>query len=366
MNQEFLDNDIIIQRQGRLASITLNNPNKLNALSLEMVRQISSALHQWKDDPEIDAVIFKASEGRAFCSGGDIKSFYYSGMDYRRGEVSQKVPLIFFSEEYYLNKQIANYPKPTIVLMDGITMGGGYGIAGHCQYRIASENTVFAMPEVQIGFFPDVGSIYHLLKAPFNLGRFLALTGIHIKVGDMMTAKLADYYVEANVYKSLFNELIKQEALSADNIQGLIESYASVAPESELLKDAAREIEAIFSPGAEMSSIITQLEEQDAPWAKDALVALRKASPLSVMIAASYLEKAKDMDVNDVLAMDFILVQHFIAGGNMYEGIRAALIDKDKTPLWEYDSYDSVDAEHVNSYFKSTGYDLKDVQIFEE
>ena len=165
MNQDIMPDTVVSDIRGSLGVITLNRPEALNALTLDMIRSIAVTLKRWQHDDAVKAVLFLGAGERAFCAGGDIKSFHSAGMAYRRGEVDLKVSALFFAEEYSLNKHIFHYPKPTIAVMDGITMGGGYGIAGHCKHRLATKNTVFAMPEVGIGFFPDIGSVYHLLKA---------------------------------------------------------------------------------------------------------------------------------------------------------------------------------------------------------
>jgi len=361
MFQDFPEDHVLIQERGAVATITLNNPQSLNALSLEMIRQISSALHRWATNPDIKVVIFRGGEGRAFCSGGNVKSFYNAGMDYRRNHVSAKVPMVYFAEEYSMNKQIAHYPKPTIALMDGITMGGGYGIAGHCTHRIACEKTLFAMPEVGIGFFPDVGIIYHLLKTPHAFGRFLALTGSSIEAGDMLEARLADAYIVYEQHDAFCQAVLE----SPDTIDALIKNFSAAPPPPATFSKHKKEIETIFSI-ENIGGILGELKNAGTAWSKDILARLNHVSPISVCVTLSYLNRASKMSVDDVLNTDFTLTQHFISGFDLYEGIRATLIDKDRVPRWDTASYDKCDTHIIKHYFEDTGYNLIDVQIFDD
>jgi len=362
MNQDFLEDEVLIAVQNGVAVITLNRQKVLNALSLEMIRQIASALHRWRNDDSVKAVIFKSAEGRAFSAGGDIKSFYYAGMDYRRGDVGAHVPMVFFAEEYSLNKQIFHYEKPTIAIMNGITMGGGYGIAGNCQYRVASEETLFAMPEVGIGFFPDVGSMYHLQKCSQNWGRYLALTGARLSGAEMTALGLADFYVGGEDVQKIVDALVQSADQDGDfekTLQDLHDPNAVAMPEHGDLVERAFE-------NLDVPAISQALEGDGSDFAKDACAMMRTASPSSVRVTASYLERSKSFDFDEVIAMDFTVVQHFIQHNDLYEGVRTTLIDKKDKPFWLPKTIESLSEEDVNTYFTPTGYDLRDVQIFEK
>ncbi|MCD8526521.1 MAG: enoyl-CoA hydratase/isomerase family protein [Alphaproteobacteria bacterium] len=169
--------DILIEQRGAAGVITINRPAALNALNLNVLRGMWDALQSWKDDPAIKAVVLTGAGHKAFCAGGDLKHFHGAGQAYKRGEADLMHPVSFFSLEYSLNTLIYHYPKPIVALMNGITMGGGYGLAGNSSIRVACEETLFAMPETKIGFFPDVGAVSHLVKAPSHIGRYLAMTG---------------------------------------------------------------------------------------------------------------------------------------------------------------------------------------------
>lgn len=359
MNQDFPEDELLIEIRGSLAVVTLNRPASLNALSLDMIRQMASALHQWKDMAKIKAVLFVGAGDRAFCAGGDIKSFYYAGMDYRRGQVSAKVPAVFFAEEYSLNKQIFHYPKPIISFMNGITMGGGYGIAGNSKYRVATEKTVFAMPEVGIGFYPDVGSMYHLSRAKDHFGRYLALTGNSISGADMVHCGLSEYYIQTKSYKDLIGALEK-----SDDVEGALKSFHEAPPKDGVFTKTGGEIKSLFN-SPDVSGLLANLEKAATPLAKDISATITARSPSSVMVSAAYLEKAQGLDFDAVMETDFRVTQNFIKTADLYEGIRAQLIDKDRNPRWAPDNLKALEAAEINAYFTPTGYDLKDVQIFE-
>ena len=357
MNQAVPRSEVLIETCGALALVTLNRPDAHNALSLEMIREIRAALNGWAEDESIEAVLFMGAGDKAFCAGGDIKAFYYSGMDCRRGLVTPRVPMVFFGEEYALNKQIFHYSKPTIAFMDGITMGGGYGIAGHCKVRIASAGTVFAMPEAGIGFFPDVGSMYQLVRCPGNYGRYLALTGHHIDGKTMIAAGLADFYIED---AENLSQTVEQN-LGCDDLGGALKTALRGVDDFDL--NHADVIESAFTD-CDVSAICGRLRENDDDFAFETLAILEMRSPISVMVVAAYLDKAQRLGFDEIITMDLALCQKFILQQDMYEDIRAQLIDKDKSPQWCYQALGDVSQALVDSYFTPCDYDLKDVRIF--
>lgn len=360
MDQEIPDNEVLIEVRDGLGLVTLNRPQALNALSLDMIRQIATALNNWKDDDAVKAVVFMGAGDRAFCAGGDIKTFYSAGMDSRRGAVGPRVPLVFFGEEYSLNKQIFNYAKPTVSLMNGITMGGGYGIAGHCNARICGEKTIMAMPEVIIGFFPDIGGLYHLEKCPHHYGRYLAMTGDQVDGKLAVKLGLADVYApNCDVEKVI---AAASAAIEADDFKlAMTESLGDRCDDLEI--PHAEMIEDVFA-SLDVVSIFEALEKDGSQVANDILAKMASVSPTSLMVVAAYIERTEGADFNDVIAQDFVLVQHFIKQPDMYEGIRAKLIDKDNNPKWLPDDVKDVNDRDVKEYFTPTGYDLSDVQIF--
>jgi enoyl-CoA hydratase len=279
-------------------------------------------------------------------------------MDCRRGRVSPRVPVVFFAEEYSLNKQIFHYSKPSVAVMDGITMGGGYGIAGHCDVRIAGPQSVLAMPEVRIGFFPDVGSLYQLHRCKNHYGRYLALSGRDVDGKVAVAVGLADIYLEdtGGVVEAVAGTAGAKDfnAAVADALGG--GAACGVPAHADI-------IEAVFCD-FDMGAIIERLERDGSAFAQDTLATLRSRSPTSLAVTARRLQETEGQDFDDVIAGDFVLVQHFIRQGDMYEGIRAQIIDKDKKPEWSPKRLEDIRKEDVNLYFTSTGYDLKDVRIF--
>jgi enoyl-CoA hydratase len=357
MNQGFSEHEVLIERRGGLGLITLNRPKALNALSLEMIRQISAALRRWENDPGIRTVLFRGTGPRAFSAGGDLKIFHRAGMDFRRGLVHPRVPAMFFAEEYSLNRQIFHYGKPTAAFMNGITMGGGFGIGGNCKYRIATDKTWFAMPETGIGFFPDVGSVYHLLRSPGHMGRYLGLMAAQVGPGDMLAANLAGYYMSSSAEQKLV------DGLQAQDPETVIGALSEPYPEGEVFLKHAAKIEATFGHN-DVRQIFAALTKDGSEWAAAALEVLRKRSPASVLVTAAHFEQSEGRDFDDIIHMDFILAQRFLERMDLYEGIRAVLIDRDNEPRWNPPVLEDMTRDDVRRYFEPTGYHLNDVKIF--
>ena len=363
MNQVFLGSDmdeVVINKIGAVGHIQLNRPKALNALTLDMIRQIAAALRDWEADKDVHAVVFSGAGDRAFCAGGDVKSFYNAGMESRRGQASARVPMVFFGEEYSLNQQIFHYPKSTYALIDGICMGGGYGIAGHCDVRIASRKAVFAMPETAIGFFPDVGAMYHLMKCPQYYGRYLALTGEQIDGEAMVALGLADFYapdIDEVAFLDEFSKANKEEDRAELMMRGLPLQKARMPENASMIAQA------FASPN--VFDVLSKLESMGHADAADIFETIMMRSPISVLVVSAYLQWMNEgRDFDDVIAQDFILAQHFTAQHDLYEGIRAKIIDKDNNPKWLPENIRAIDEGDVNTYFTATGYDLKDVEIF--
>lgn len=354
MNQEnaaLIDNDghVRTERVGGLGIITLDRPEALNALSLEMVRTLLAVLAQFENDKAVRRVLIKGAAGRAFCAGGDLKACYKVGMDYRRGSTSEKIPRVFFAEEYGLNKRIYNYSKPLISFMNGITMGGGYGVGGNCKYRIVTEKTVFAMPEVAIGFFPDVGSMHHLAKFKDNIGRYLALTGNQIDGEDAFYAGAGEYFIET------FNkrELIEQLS-GAGNLEDILESFSRDPNQAAPMGGHAARIKEVFAHDT-VDEILKALEKDGTAWAAEMFEIMNERSPTSMLVTAEYWRRAAGKTVDEVLDMDLELAQEFIKRSDLYEGIHAVVIDRGAKPSWDPPRLKDVSDEYVNEYFRHIG-----------
>jgi enoyl-CoA hydratase/carnithine racemase len=335
----------------RTGIITLDRPKALNSLSLAMVRDLAEVLAAWRDDAAIDAVVIQSSSEKALCAGGDIRFFH---------EVGKATPMggsalleDFFTEEYALNHLIHFYPKPYIALMEGVVMGGGMGIAQggpECRIRIVTEKTKMAMPEVNIGLFPDVGGSYFLSRAPGQLGNYLGLTGLTIGAADALYVGLADLFVpqaEMAALKALI------EATPGAGLRAAIAAFAAPlqggAGASELQAQRER-IDRHFgapSVAAIMASLATDSDE----FARKALAAMGQRSPLMMCVTRELLLRGAALDVADCLRMERTMVRHNFEHGEVLEGVRALVIDKDNAPQWNPPALDQVSGEMVERFF---------------
>ena len=334
--------EIRFERLGRAGVVTLTRPQALNAVTHRMVKALDKALRAWERDEGVDVVVVKA-EGRAFSAGGDILHIYEAG---RAGQP----PVDFFADEYRLNARIKRFKKPYVALIDGIVMGGGVGISFHGSQRVMTENAQFAMPEVGIGFFPDVGASHLLPDLGGSFGMYLALTGNRIRYGDALWSGLATHTIKAEDQAGLLDEL----AVSGD-------------PESELrgfFVPARREtdrsvLEAIARHFAQpsLSDIIASLERAAGAdeFAAKTLATIRMRSPTSLHVAWRQISAGLTLSMDECMKMEFRILNRMLAGHDFYEGIRAAIIDKGSQPRWRPASLDAVAVADVDAYFAPLG-----------
>lgn len=359
------DAELVVQQEGAAVQVTLNRPAALNALSLEMIRMLSASLGRCDEKESVGALFIGGAGSRAFCAGGDVKSTYKTGMAYRRGEADVRVASLFFREEYQLNRQLFHFRKPLLAFMNGITMGGGFGIAGPCRYRIASESTVFAMPETAIGFFPDVGSMYFLNRAPGEAGTWLALTGSSIRAADMLYCGLATHYVPTerqDECKAALHKVINKP-VSGDldsDINSILEKF-HMKPDAEGELQAHSDILAKCCNGNKVQPIIDALKASTSPWAREQAAVIESRSPISLKVSLAHLRMSKTMSFDQITAQDFILSQHFLQGHDFYEGVRAVLVDKDRQPRWTPATLDEVTQGMVQDYFLPMGLELDEI-----
>lgn len=335
----------------QLGFISLDRPKALNSLTLPMVRTLTRTLLEWQQNPTVTAVVIHGSQERAFCAGGDIRFFHDIFQSSTRGDIALVED--FFSEEYALNYLIHTYPKPVIALFDGVVMGGGMGIgqAGpDNQLRIVTERTKMAMPEVNIGLFPDVGASYFLSRCPGALGIYLGLTGAVIGASDALYAGLADLFVPGEHRASLF-EFLEQSA-SGDPRKALgifAAPFAAQVGPSTLA--AHRElIERHFSQ-ATVAQIMASLAADSTPFAQSALALMQSRSPLMMCVTLEQLRRGSKLGVADCLRMERGMVRHCFQHGEVLEGIRALVVDKDLQPRWQPASLAGVTEELVESFF---------------
>ena len=331
---------------GNAAIITLDRPNNLNALNYEMIISIEECLKNINKNKNIKLVIFKGEGDKAFCAGGDVKSFYEEKLTN-----INKLRKNFFYREYKLNYLIKKYKKPIISFVNGICMGGGVGIAMHSSIVVVSENVKFAMPECTIGLFPDVGSSNFLSKLKSNIGLYIALTGKRLVSGDLIELGLANYCVSRNNFKSLEKRLINIKNMRS--IHKIIDEY-SEKTNSSIFPSLNKNINSIFKYN-KVEKIISLLESSNEIWAEEAFKAMNKSSPTSLKISLKQLRLAKYKSFKDNLIMDYRLSQSCMTGVDFYEGVRSVLVDKDFKPIWSPNKVQDVSSKLVVSHFKSLG-----------
>ena len=319
------DAEALVQRRGRAGVIVLNRPQALNALTLTMVRLIAAALDEWEEEDAVDRIVFLGAGERAFCAGGDIRRLYDLG---RAGD--HDAQLTFWREEYQLDRRIKTYPKPIVALVDGIAMGGGVGLAMNVAHAVAGERFVFAMPEVGIGFFPDVGAAWFLPRLPFRAGVYFALTGLRADAGDALALGLVETFVPSASFPAL------ARALECDEpIKTVLARFAAPPPRSSLIGEAEA-IEACFSrpDRAAILEALRESETQGRAFATPARAAMLEKSPTSQAIALRQMMLGVMIDFDEALRMDYRIVSRICRGHDFYEGVRAVIVDKDNRPRW--------------------------------
>jgi enoyl-CoA hydratase/carnithine racemase len=331
--------------------LTLDRPKALNSLSLDMVRALTQTLLTWRDDPNVLAVVIRSTSEKAFCAGGDIRFFYEVGTLTPQG--GSALLEDFFTEEYALNHLIHHYPKPYIALMDGIVMGGGMGIAQagiSNRMRIVTDRTKMAMPEVNIGMFPDVGGSFFLSRTPGQLGTYLGVTGEIISAADALYAGLADVFVPAAQLPALAGML----AAGADIREAIRAFTAEFQPKADpansMLARNRTAIDAHFAHD-EVHAIIASLSGDDSPFAQKTLEVMKKRSPLMMCVTLEQIRRGANMTVADCLRMERTMVRRGFEHGEILEGVRALVIDKDNAPKWNPATLDEVTPEMVARSF---------------
>ncbi len=327
--------------------ITLNRPEALNALTLGMIRAIRKVLADCRGVENVRALIFKGAGGRAFCAGGDIKAVYHAGVGLSDPVEKAALARTYFAEEYMMNRELFSYPKPIVAMMDGITMGGGFGVAGPCRYRVATENTNFAMPETGIGFFPDVGSMYYLTRVANRMGHWMALTGHTVNGANMMAFGLASHSMPSARIEECVAKICEGAAAPQAVLEGMHQSHA---PKNETLRSVVSIIENAFE-NKTVEKILDALDEPGHDFAARTAAIMRSRSPTSLKLTHTYYQKMQGRSFDEVTAMDYRLSIRFVLGHDFYEGIRAALIDKDRKPQWNPARLEDVSDDVIANYF---------------
>ena len=346
------EDKVLFEIKNSVGIIILNSPKSLNSLDTQMCKSIHDKMIAWADDLDIKVVLLKSSSDKAFCAGGDVVSLYKSMVsndDYHKD---------FFRHEYKLDLLIHEYKKPVIALMHGIVMGGGIGISNGAKFRVATERTKFAMPEITIGLFPDVGGSYFLNRMPGKLGLFLGLTGSRFNATDALYTQMADYFITSDKLEALEDNLLSFE-FTDDHYKDVTEVIEHFAHDSNHGKPQGQ-LESRFD-------IINQLCEGESILIVDkklrnyagedelisrAVKTYLNGSPLSAAIIFDQIKRGKDQTIQEVFDVEGKMALNFGASKDFPEGVRALLIEKDNNPNWEFKTLEEVSQDKVDSYFK--------------
>jgi enoyl-CoA hydratase/carnithine racemase len=344
--------EVLCEISNHIAFITLNRPEALNALSLDMLFRLRTLLGESAADPEVHAVLLQGAGDRAFCAGGDIRALYQSFKS--AGSLHRQ----FFLTEYPLDYALHSYPKPYIVVMDGITMGGGMGIAQGSTLRVVGERTRIAMPEVAIGFFPDVGASYFLSRLPGALGIYLALTGAQIRGADALYCHLADVYLTPQAIASLTEDLSKLDWSDdrANDLRRFIHARAAQGLSAPSLSRLRIGIDSHFlhpTVRAILASLDAETNAEYSDWARQTAELMRSRSPTMLCVTLRQLQRGKTMSLGACLRMELSMAQQCLEQGDFIEGVRALLIDKDNAPRWTPNRIEDVTDSMVDVFFRS-------------
>jgi enoyl-CoA hydratase/carnithine racemase len=344
------DADILFERRGAAGLVTLNRPAALNAVTHGMVHALRAQLNRWSEDPAITRVVIMAAGERAFSAGGDIRALY------DLGRAGKHEALQFWRDEYPLNAAIKNFRKPYVALIDGIVMGGGVGVSVHGSHRVAGDRFSFAMPEVGIGFFPDVGATWFLARMPGELGIYCALTGERFNAVDGCGAGLATHRVPSARFEALLEGLAGTVSVDA-----VLAAFAEPAGEGPIFKRRAA-IDRLFAAD-QVEFVLDALDSEaasgsaDADWAANTAALMRCKSPLSLKLALAQVRRGKMWDFETCMRAEFRIVSRIIHGHDFYEGVRAVIVDKDNKPRWQPAALDAISAVEVERHFAPLGAD---------
>jgi enoyl-CoA hydratase/carnithine racemase len=343
--------EVLSEIRNHVALVTLNRPDALNALSLEMILRLRALFGEFSANPDVFAVLIRGAGEKAFCAGGDIRALYKSFKN--AGSLHHE----FFAAEYPLDFLLYSYPKPYAALLDGITLGGGMGLSQGSRLRIVGQRTRMAMPEVAIGFFPDVGGSYFLSRVPGMLGRYLALTGLKIGAADALYSQLADFYLPPAAIASTADEL---PALHWGNdrfadLQRFLRARAA-QPEPLPILPALRECIDLHFSKASVAAILSSLESETrgacARWAGETAQLMRSRSPTLLSVTLRQLQRGASMRLADCFRMELGMAAHSFEQGDFLEGVRAVLIDKDNKPRWRPSRVEDVTESMIDAFFR--------------
>jgi enoyl-CoA hydratase len=335
-----LEEAIVFSRLGGIGRVLLNRPKALNALTLDMCHALERQLRAWAKDDEVHAVVLRGAGERAFCAGGDIRHLYEAG------KAGEDYPYRFWADEYRLNVLIGDWPKPYISLIDGIVMGGGVGLSVHGRYRVVSEHALFAMPETGIGMFPDVGGSHFLPRCPGRIGLYLGLTGARLKAADLLYAGIATHYLPRARLDAL------EAALAAEgaDVARVLARFAE-DPGPAALAEHGEAIARLFA-GASVEAIVAALEADGSDFARSTAQTLAAKSPTALKLAFRQIAEGARLSLADCMRMEWRMASRVPTGLlDFYEGVRAAVIDKDNKPRWSPTRLADVDPAAIDAFF---------------
>jgi enoyl-CoA hydratase len=332
--------EVVFERHGALGLVTLDRPKALNALTLGMTRAIRAQLRAWQDEPGVTRVAIRGRGGRAFCAGGDVRRIYDAA---RAGQHDAMYAM--WHSEYDLVAAMALYPKPIVALIEGIVMGGGVGISVHGPHRVAAENYAFAMPEVGIGFIPDVGMTHQLPRLPGRSGTYLALTGTKIGLGDALALGLATQAARAADFPAILDDLAR-----GGPIAPILSARAAPPPPPGPVVREAGLIDACFSAES-VRAILERLDAAGTDFAAETARTIRTRSPTSLCLALAQMRRGPGLTLPEAILAEYRLVTRIMQGHDFYEGVRAVLVEKDNRPAWKPATLDAVDPAAIEAAF---------------
>ncbi|MDJ0932280.1 enoyl-CoA hydratase/isomerase family protein [Breoghania sp.] len=334
--------EVLFDVRGHSGVIKLSRPQALNALTHGMIQAIRTQMDAWEADPAIVQIVFRSLHPKAFCAGGDIRAVY------EMGKAGDETVTSFFADEYRLNTRIKHYPKPIVSLIDGILMGGGVGLTIHGDYRLGGAKTLFAMPEVGIGFFPDVGASYALPRLRSKaLGLYCALTGGRLKQADALWAGVLTHCADAGQ----FDEILK--TLAEEDVKTVVERFAAPAEGEAALAPHADAIESCFSADS-VEAVLAALDAVsgvDEEWARATAAEIRTRSPMSLKVAFKEVQEGAAREFDDCMVMEFRILSEILKGNDFYEGVWAVLVDKDNAPNWTPSRLEDVESLAIERHF---------------
>lgn len=346
---EAISGDVIVRREGAAGVIRLNRPKAINALTVEMVRVIMAGLDGFEADPGVSLVLLEGAGERGLCAGGDIRGLYESA------KAGGDLGPVFWREEYILNARIQELPKPYVAYMDGLVMGGGVGLSAHGAHRIVTEKTKMAMPEVGLGFFPDVGGTWLLARMPGEIGTYFALTGQTMNGADAIYAGAADVLIKSGDWPALRDALANAPLQARDrDVRAILDRFATTSIQAPVA--AYREqIDRTFAQDT-MEAIMAALEQDGSEFAQTTLKALSEKSPTALKVTLELLRRARgSKSLKECLIREYNSALAVFTSAEFIEGVRAAIIDKDRNPKWSPDRVEDVTPDIVGRYFVPNG-----------